>query len=150
MLHGSYHLIWSYDCTTKVRIARGLVLISLGDRCHYIRAAGWVVRRLSAVVRSFIMLRLLSPTTIPWLKWLLWGSDRCCVKGSLLEINNRVVDHPPILHTKVRSHTEMVDLDLYWVYKGWSHNGGPGLCYKNWIRWLRNSGQLECLTLLPA
>lgn len=28
---------------------------------------------------------------------------RCCVKGSLLEINNRVVDHPAILHSKASS-----------------------------------------------
>lgn len=32
----------------------------------------------------------------------LWGElGRCCVKGSLLEVNQRLADHPALLHTKV-------------------------------------------------
>lgn len=133
-----------WTCSTD-RIISYVHLVAQQDRglqgagylyhVEYIMAGKWEV---DSVGRRFMMLCLLSPTPTSWLKWLLWGCDRCCVKGSLLEINNRVVDHPAILHSKVRSHTEMVDLILYWAYKGWSHNGGPVLCHMKGIgTWLR-------------
>lgn len=78
-----------------------LCKVSTNDTSYIVRCSFLLSCSLSMVFHLIMLLCLYTYSSCSKLKALV-NSDRCCVKGSLLEVNDRLIKQPDLLNSLVR------------------------------------------------